>query len=96
MNELFGNDYFQMVVFGSFIAIIIWQIFGIHNREYKELKKIIDGADRSNIGQVGMHIYETLRRPRIMRNIHTTEIFRLYRKKKAELYGEKSSGISFL
>jgi hypothetical protein len=96
MNELLGSDYFQMAVFGSFIAVIIWQIFGIHNREYRELKNMIDRADRSNIGQIGMHIYETLRRPRIMRNIHTTEIFRLYRKKKAELYGEKSSGISFL
>jgi len=96
MNELLGSDYFQMAVFGSFIAVIIWQIFGIHNREYRELKNMIDRADRSNIGQIGMYIYETLRRPRIMRNIHTTEIFRLYRKKKAELYGEKSSGISFL
>ena len=96
MNDLLGNDYFQMAVFGLFISIIIWQIFGIHNREYRDLKKIIDNADRSNIGQVGMYIYDTLRRPRIMRNIHTTEIFRLYRKKKAELYGEKSSGISFL
>jgi hypothetical protein len=96
MNDLLGNDYFQMAVFGLFISIIIWQIFGIHNREYRDLKKIIDNADRSNIWQVGMYIYDTLRRPRIMRNIHTTEIFRLYRKKKAELYGEKSSGISFL